>query len=150
MSPADLIAKGGGNIRQASPSESFPHNEIHQGRRGTTLAVDSDVVLISGFENEGINYNALYYFKADRLIMVALVPPTVEQGFQTSKLLDLSYGTPISEDRMGRDENYTGGGTCIVRRRWKAARDGNLVTFFNMCGTRFQLRYEPLPGRSGL
>jgi hypothetical protein len=48
---------------------------------------------------------------------------------------------------MGLNENYSG---CIARRRWRAPGDGNLVTFFNLCGTRFEVRYEPMPAKGGL
>jgi hypothetical protein len=146
MSAAELEAFGQGNIVKASASSINPYN---QGRSaGTTMAIDAaDVVLTSGFKNEGITYDVLYYFSARGLFLVALIPKSVEDGLKTGKILDATYGAPDREERMGINENYTG---CIVRRRWRAQRDGNLVTLFNLCGTRFELRYEPIPAKGGL
>ncbi len=81
---------------------------------------------LSAYNAEGVKYHALYH-KADRLFLVALIPQSKEDGFKTSKPLDATYGPADREERMGRDEAYVGG--CIVRRRWRASRDGNLVTF---------------------
>jgi hypothetical protein len=139
MSPEELVKLGQGNI-VASRGGNTPN------AGGTTMAVDADRVLASSYNVEGVKYQALYYFKADRLFLVALIPNSVEDGFKTSKLLDASYGAPDREERMGINENYSG---CIVRRRWRAPKDGNLVSFFNLCGTRFEVRYEPIP-RGGL
>jgi hypothetical protein len=147
MSPEQLLAIGNGNIGKASPRESSPNVTEFQGKRGTTMAVNADLVMISGFSAEGMTYNALYYFSATGLFLVALIPQSIDDGFKTSKLLDATYGTSDREERMGLNENYSG---CIARRRWRAPRDGNLVTFFNLCGTRFGVRYEPLPTKGGL
>ncbi|MGY4505256.1 hypothetical protein ACVWYH_009213 [Bradyrhizobium sp. GM24.11] len=140
MSPGELVQLGQGNIRP-SRGESTPNGG------GTTMAVDADLALASAYNAEGVKYQALYYFKADRLILVALIPQSVEDGFKTGKLLDATYGAPDREESMGRDENHSG---CIVRRRWRAQSDGNLVTFFNLCGTRFEVRYESIPAKGGL
>jgi hypothetical protein len=146
MSPTELEARGKGNIVKASPNEINPYN---QGRSaGTTMAIDpANIVLTSAYNAEGITYDALYYFNSRGLFLVALISKSVEDGLKTSKLLDAAYGAPDREDKMGINEAYTG---CIVRRRWSAPRDGNLVTFFNLCGTRFEVRYEPLPAKGGL
>ena len=147
MSPEELLALGSGNIVKASARESAPNVTEHNGKRGTTMAVDADLVLMSGFSAEGMKYNALYYFNATGLFLVALIPQSIDDGFKTSKLLDATYGASDREELMGLNENYSG---CIARRRWRVPRDGNLVTFFNLCGTRFEVRYEPLPAKGGL
>jgi hypothetical protein len=146
MSPEELLAFGKGNIVKASPREASPNVTEFQGKRGTTMAVDADLVLTSGFSAEGMTYNALYYFNASGLFLIAPIPKSIDDGFKTSKLLDATYGASDREERMGLNENYSG---CIARRRWRVPRDGNLVTFFNLCGTRFEVRYEPIP-RGGL
>src|SRR2546429_440658 len=73
-------------------------------------------------------------------------PEAVDDGLKTSKLLNATYGPSDREERMGLNESYSG---WIARRRWRVPRDGNLVTFFNLCGSRFEVRYEPIP-RGGL
>jgi hypothetical protein len=91
MSAAELEAFGQGNIVKASASSINPYN---QGRSaGTTMAIDAaDVVLTSGFKNEGITYDVLYYFSARGLFLVALIPKSVEDGLKTGKILDATYG----------------------------------------------------------
>jgi hypothetical protein len=148
MSPEELMAAGSRNIVRASPGESSPNVTEFKGKRGTTMAINADVVLISRFSAEGMTYNALYYFNTKGLFLVALIPQSVDDGFKTSKLLDATYGASDREERLGMNEDYVGG--CIARRRWRAPRDGNLVTFFNLCGTRFEVRYEPIPAKGGL
>jgi hypothetical protein len=149
MSPEDLMSLGKGNIVRASQRESSPNNEDVPGRgRGTTMAIKADLVLRSAFIAEGMTYNALFYFNTKGLFVVALIPQSKEDGLKTSKLLNDTYGAPEGEERLGRDEGYVGG--CIVRRRWRSRPDGNLITFFNLCGDRFEVRYEPIPTKGGL
>jgi hypothetical protein len=84
------------------------------------MAVDADIALISRYNTEGRTYHVLYYFNANGLFLVALVPKSIEDGFKTSKLLDAKDGAADREEHLGRNEDYVGG--CIVRRRWGAPR----------------------------
>ena len=148
MTPEELLALGNGKIVKASPGEASPNLTEYKGHRGTMMALNAESVLGSGLLIEGISYKAFYYFNATGLFLVALIP-SAEYGFRTSKLLDATYGAADREERLGMDDADDVGG-CIVRRRWRAPQDGNLVTFFNLCGARFELRYEAIPAKSGL
>src|SRR5947209_1916232 len=106
------------------------------------MTLNAELAFGSGLLIEGISYKAFYYFNATGLFLVALIP-SAEDGFRTSKLLDATYGAADREERLGLDEDYVEG--CVVKRRWRAPQDGNLVTFINLCGARFELRYEPIP-----
>jgi len=145
MSPAELERIGAGNITRTSPDRLFPEDYRKDGSRGTALDVNAEVLLESGYNTDGIFYDAIYYFNSNRLFLVTLVPHSIEDGIKTGRLLDGIYGAPEAAELSGRDVGSTG---CILRTRWRSPREGKLITFFNKCGTRFEVRYEPIP--SGL
>ena len=51
---------------------------------------------------EGISFLAYYYFDARGLFLIALVPPSIDEGIKTERLLEAKYGSPEREQRMGR------------------------------------------------
>jgi hypothetical protein len=145
MSPAELEASGGSHIVKASISQTFPNDRPLNGRRGSVLDVNADEVFSSSNLIEGISFLAYYYFDARGLFLIALVPPSIDEGIKTERLLEAKYGSPEREQRMGREEGASG---CIIRRRWRT--DSNLITFFNQCGDHFEVRYQPIPAKGGL
>jgi len=146
MSPAELEASGGSHIVKASISQTFPNDRPLNGRRGSVLDVNADEVFSSSSNLiEGISFLAYYYFDARGLFLIALVPPSIDEGIKTERLLEAKYGSPEREQRMGREEGASG---CIIRRRWRT--DSNLITFFNQCGDHFEVRYQPIPAKGGL
>ncbi len=136
MSVAALTSMG--NVSRTVP----PHQT-----GGNTLDVRADVVMTSGVTLGSVFYTVYYYFRSDRLAMVALTPKNEQDGIDIGKLLETKYGPPEREQRMGQNEGWPG---CVIRRRWRSERDGNLITFLNRCGSHFEVRYEPLNVNSGL
>lgn len=148
MSQAELerfFAKGG--ITRVSPDQLFPTDTRKSGSRGTALDVAADTTLMSSVELDGIGYQGIYYFRADRLFQVALVPLTIDDGNKTERRLEGIYGAPEVSEMTGREIGSRG---CILRKQWRSRQDGNLISFFNKCGTRFEVRYEPIPAKGGL
>ncbi|MCW2201349.1 hypothetical protein M2227_003439 [Bradyrhizobium elkanii] len=147
MTQAELKGTAKSNFSRVSPDELFPTDTRKGGSRGTALDVAADAILMSGEKIGGIDYQAIYYFRADRLFQVALVPLSIDDGNRTERLLEGIYGAPELVEATGRDVGSRG---CIVRKQWRSRQDGNLVTFFNKCGSRFEVRYEPIPAKGGL
>jgi hypothetical protein len=103
MSPAELEASGGSHIVKASISQTFPNDRPLNGRRGSVLDVNADEVFSSSSNLiEGISFLAYYYFDARGLFLIALVPPSIDEGIKTERLLEAKYGSPEREQRMGR------------------------------------------------
>jgi hypothetical protein len=145
MSSAELVASGGSQIVKTSIAQTFSNDRPLNGRRGSVLDVNADEVYSSRNLIEGISFLAYYYFDARGLVLIALVPPSIDDGIKAGKLLEAKYGSPEREQRMGREEGAPG---CIIRRRWRT--DSNLITFFNQCGDHFEVRYQPIPPKAGL
>lgn len=146
MSPNELEEMG--NVTRTSPDKLFRQDpRTGGGSRGTALDVNAEILLESGYSVEGITYHVVYYFNSNRLFLVTLVPRSVDDGIKTGRLLESIYGAPEGAELSGRDAGTTG---CILRRRWRSPQEGNLITFFNKCGSRFELRYEPIPAKGGL
>jgi hypothetical protein len=138
MTESQLSAVTKGSVIRTVP----PHQT-----GGNTLDVKADVVMTSGVNLGSMYYTVHYYFRSDRLAMVALTPKTEQEGVETGRLLETKYGPPEREQRMGKNEGWPG---CIIRRRWRSEKDGNLITFLDRCGTQSEVRYEPLNVNTGL